>query len=169
MSSVPGVGVIYKSVSNVVDSIRQSNTDTNQFQRVVLIKFPHPGIKVPAFVTSSCADSNTGKEILCVYVPTTPIPTSGYMLLVPAEEVTEISWDLQETLQAIVSGGITVPPQVEYSIGVINNPILDASVNQQTRQTSPTTDNTNVPENEKLDSNSSSEQATGNQTEDRSE
>lgn len=130
MSSVPGVGVIYKSVSNVVDSIRQSGTDTQDFQRVVLVKFPHPGIKVPAFVTSSTIDSNTGKEILCIYVPTTPLPTSGYMLMVPAEEVTEISWDLQETLQAIVSGGITVPKSVEYSIGLIDKDI-NRKVNPQ--------------------------------------
>jgi len=125
MSSVPGVGVIYKSVNNVIDSVRSSSAEEKKFQRVVLIKFPHPGMKVPAFVTSSCTDANTGKEILCVYVPTTPIPTSGYMILVPVEEVTEISWELQETLQAIVSGGITVPPTVEYTIGVVNSPILN--------------------------------------------
>ena len=121
MSSVPGIGVIYRSVNNVIASLRQGTNHTKKFQRVVLVKFPHPGIKVPAFVTSSCLDSSTGKEILCIYVPTTPIPTSGYMLLVPAEEVTEISWDLQTTLQAIVSGGITVPDRVEYTIGVVNS------------------------------------------------
>lgn len=120
MSNVPGVGLIYRSVSNVVESIRQSNSSTQNFQRVVLVKFPHPGIKVPAFVTSTTTDSNTGKEILCIYVPTTPIPTSGYMLMVPADEVTEISWGLQETLQAIVSGGITVPSTVEYTVGVVD-------------------------------------------------
>lgn len=128
MSNVPGVGVIYKSVSNVVDSIRQSNTGSQEYQRVVLVKFPHPGIKVPAFVTSSTTDANTGKEILCIYVPTTPIPTSGYMLMVPAEEVTEISWGLQETLQAIVSGGITVPESVEYTIGVVDQSVMKQSV-----------------------------------------
>lgn len=137
MSNVPGVGMIYRSVSNVVNSIRQSNTSTNKFQRVVLIKFPHPGIKVPAFVTSSCTDSNTGKEILCIYVPTTPIPTSGYMLMVPAEEVTEISWDLQETLQAIVSGGITVPEQVEYTIGVVKHPVVPPTSMVAPQMTSP--------------------------------
>lgn len=124
MSSVPGIGVIYKSVNNVIDSVRSSSAEEKKFQRVVLIKFPHPGMKVPAFVTSSCTDANTGKEILCVYVPTTPIPTSGYMILVPIEEVTEISWELQETLQAIVSGGITVPPSVEYTIGVVNKSLM---------------------------------------------
>lgn len=125
MSSVPGVGVIYKSVNNVIDSVRSSSDEEKKFQRVVLIKFPHPGMKVPAFVTSSCTDANTGKEILCVYVPTTPLPTSGYMILVPVEEVTEISWELQETLQAIVSGGITVPRTVEYTTGVVDSPILN--------------------------------------------
>ena len=124
MSSVPGIGVIYKSVNNVIDSVRSSSAEEKKFQRVVLIKFPHPGMKVPAFVTSSCTDANTGKEILCVYVPTTPIPTSGYMILVPIEEVTEISWELQETLQAIVSGGITVPSSVEYTIGVVNKSLM---------------------------------------------
>ena len=55
-----------------------------------------------------------GKTILCVYVPTTPIPTSGYMLMLPEDDVTELSWSLDETLQAIVSGGITVPEKVDY-------------------------------------------------------
>lgn len=114
LNHVPGVGKIYSSVNNVVNSIRKSQSSESQFQRTVLVEFPHPGMRVPAFVTSSCEDKKTGKTILCVYVPTTPIPTSGYMLLIPAENVTELSWDLQETLQAIVSGGITVPDKVDY-------------------------------------------------------
>ncbi len=57
---------------------------------------------------------HTHRKILCVYVPTTPVPTSGYMLLVPEDEVVDVNWDLQETLQAIVSGGITVPRDVIY-------------------------------------------------------
>ena len=115
---VPFVNTIYKAVKQVIDALQQSNSGMKQFQRVVLISFPHPGTKVPAFVTSSCEDRATGRSILCVYVPTTPIPTSGYMLLVPEEDVIDVSWDFQETIQAIVSGGITVPSKVEY----FNNP-----------------------------------------------
>ena len=111
---VPFVSTIYKSVKQVIDAFQQSNTGMKRFQRVVLISFPHPGCKVPAFVTSSCKDQATGQTILCVYVPTTPIPTSGYMLLIPETEVIDLNWDLQETLQAIVSGGITVPSHVDY-------------------------------------------------------
>ena len=114
LKKVPLIGMIYSSVSNAIESFRKTKTESGKFQRVVLIKFPHPGIKAPAFVTSSSVDKATGRNILCVYVPTTPLPTSGYMLMVPEEEVTDITWDLPETLQAIVSGGITVPREVEY-------------------------------------------------------
>lgn len=113
-STVPGVNTIYNVVSNVFEAISQTQDAEEKFKRVVLIEFPHPGMKVPAFVTSECKDVNTGRKILCVYVPTTPIPTSGYMILVPEDDVVAVNWDLQETLQAIVSGGITVPGEVIY-------------------------------------------------------
>ena len=71
-------------------------------------------MKAPAFVTGESVDVSTGRTILCVYVPTTPVPTSGYMLMVEQEDVIELNWDLEETLQAIVSGGITVPETVTY-------------------------------------------------------
>lgn len=82
LSTVPGVNTVYNAVSNVIDAISRTQGGTENFKRVVLIQFPHPGMKVPAFVTSDCKDLNTGRDILTVYVPTTPIPTSGYMILV---------------------------------------------------------------------------------------
>ena len=112
--TVPGVKTIYSVVSKVFDAISSSHQDVNNFKRVVLVPFPHQGMKAPAFVTSECNDVTTGRTILCVYVPTTPVPTSGYMLLIPQEEVVDLNWDLEETLQAIVSGGITVPKKVSY-------------------------------------------------------
>ncbi len=113
--NVPGVNVVYSAVKNVIDAISSSQTEAEKFKRTVLVEFPHPGTKVPAFVTADCVDEDTGRKLLSVYVPTTPIPTSGYMLLVPEDEVVEIEWDLNETLQAIVSGGITMPPKVRYN------------------------------------------------------
>lgn len=110
---VPGVTVIYNAVRNVFRSMEKTD-GVQRFSRVVLIGFPHPGMKVPAFVTSSCVDEATGKKILCLYVPTTPIPTSGYMILVPEEETQDVNWTLDQTLQAVVSGGISVPPLVRY-------------------------------------------------------
>ncbi|MEM7783559.1 MAG: DUF502 domain-containing protein [Planctomycetota bacterium] len=113
--NVPGVNTVYSAVRNVINAISSSSTaDPNKFKRVVLVEFPSPGFKAPAFVTGECQDKSTGNMILSVYVPTTPVPTSGYMLLVNENDVTELNWDLEETLQAIVSGGITVPKTVTF-------------------------------------------------------
>ena len=49
-----------------------------------------------------------------MYVPTTPVPTSGYFLIVPEEEVTELDWSAEQALQAIVSAGLTAPPEIRY-------------------------------------------------------
>lgn len=112
--NVPGVRSVYSAVNNVFQAISSSQNSSEKFKRVVLVAFPHPGMKAPAFVTGESVDVNTGRTILCVYVPTTPVPTSGYMLMVEQEDVVELNWDLEETLQAIVSGGITVPETVTY-------------------------------------------------------
>lgn len=110
---VPVISIVYKAVRKVFETLEQQSGQARP-QRVVLIGFPHPGMKVPAFVTATCRDRDTQKVLLCVYVPTTPVPTSGYFLLVPEEEVTELNWTPEQTLQAIVSGGLTVPPEVSY-------------------------------------------------------
>ena len=135
MLNVPGINTIYSAVRNVVSAV-SSSQDEDKFKRVVLVQFPHPGMKVPAFVTSECRDLTSGRVILCVYVPTTPVPTSGYMLLVPEDEVVPVNWDLQETLQAIVSGGITVPREVLYDNPVVtgtpgpNAPAIVAGIDE---------------------------------------
>ena len=123
LNSVPGVSNIYSAVSKVFNALSSSTEQQNKFKRVVLVQFPHPGMKAPAFVTGECTDANTGSTILSVYVPTTPVPTSGYMLLVEQDDVIDLNWDLEETLQAIVSGGITVPDTVSYS----NTPTINIS------------------------------------------
>ncbi len=110
---VPIITSIHKAVRQLF-KVLSGSTELSRFQRVVLVKFPHPGMKVPGFVTAATRDITTGKTILCIYVPTTPVPTSGYMLLVPEEEVTELDWDLECTIQAVVSFGITAPPTVQY-------------------------------------------------------
>ncbi len=112
---VPIVAVVHRAVLRTFESFR-ANGQLSRFNRPVLVAFPHPGMRVPGFVTSSCRDAETQKTILCVYVPTTPIPSSGYMLLVPEEEVTELDWTLEETMQAVVSFGITAPSRIRYHV-----------------------------------------------------
>jgi uncharacterized membrane protein len=110
---VPVISVIYDAVRNVLQGLDKPAAKA-QPQRLVLIAFPHPGMRLPAFVTSTCRDIKTHKTLLCVYVPTTPVPTSGFFLMVPEDEVTELNWNTEQTLQAIISGGLTAPQEVSY-------------------------------------------------------
>jgi uncharacterized membrane protein len=110
---VPGVSSIYDALRKVTQ-LMEKQPGQQHPRRVVLVAFPHPGMKVPAFVTGSCRDLETQKVLLCLYVPTTPVPTSGYFLLVPEDEVVELNWTPEEALQAIISAGLTAPSQVRY-------------------------------------------------------
>ncbi len=111
---LPVISVVYHGVWKIFQTLEKQRGQLQRPQRVVLVAFPHPGMKVPAFVTGTCRDVETRKVILCVYVPTTPVPTSGYFLLVPEDEVTELNWTSEHALQAIVSAGLTAPPEVRY-------------------------------------------------------
>jgi uncharacterized membrane protein len=113
MLRVPGVSIVYNGVRQLFQTLERQG-DRARPQRVVLVPFPHPGMKTPCFVTSSCQDVETGKVILCVYVPTSPVPTSGYFLMVPEDEVVESGWSSEKTVETILSGGLTAPPEVRY-------------------------------------------------------
>jgi uncharacterized membrane protein len=113
MLRVPGISHIYDGVRNVFKVFDQESGQQAP-QRIVLVPFPHPGMRLPAIVTSSCRDVTTGKTVLCVYVPTTPVPASGFFLMLAEEDAVELNWDVQQTLQAIISGGLTAPAFVTF-------------------------------------------------------
>jgi uncharacterized membrane protein len=110
---LPVISGIYNGVRKVFQALDQQRGQPRR-QRVVLVAFPHPGMRAPAFVTATCRDVETQKVLLCVYVPTTPVPTSGYFLIVPEDDTTELDWTSEQTLQAIISGGLTAPAEVRY-------------------------------------------------------
>ena len=113
---LPLVTTIYKAIRNVFHSL-ENQVQSNRFQRVVLVEFPHPGMRSLAFVTNSLLDAATGKTILCVCVLTGVVPPAGFTLFVPEEGVTDLGWSVNQTLQAILSGGITVPSTIPFSGG----------------------------------------------------
>lgn len=111
---VPIMSGVYEGVRSVFQSMERQS-EKKRTQRVVLIPFPHPGLKAAAFVTATCEDPETHKALLCVYVPQSPLPTNGHLLLVPEEEATELNWSSEETLQTLISGGFTAPQTVTFS------------------------------------------------------
>lgn len=125
MLHVPVVTTVYGAVRNMLSGFSDPDrsAEPKRHQRAVLVEFPHPGTRVPGFVTARCLDSKTGQTILAVYVPTTPIPTTGFILLVPEQNVYELNWSFEETLQTVVSGGLSTPKYVSFS-----QPLLATSV-----------------------------------------
>jgi uncharacterized membrane protein len=113
---VPLVAVIYKAVRNLFQSL-QSSSGGLTFKRVVLVQFPHPGSRALAFVTKSLTDPSTQEAILCVWVLTGVMPPAGFVLFVKEKEVIDVPWTVNETIQVIVSGGITAPTTIPFHQG----------------------------------------------------
>jgi uncharacterized membrane protein len=130
---VPIVNTIYRAVRNVVVSLGSQFQGGPGFQRVVLVEFPHPGVRSLGLVTNSLRDVATGRTILTVYIMTGFMPPAGFTLFVPEDAVTNISWNVNDTLQAIISAGLTTPPTIHYTEGLRTplppggGPIVDAS------------------------------------------
>jgi uncharacterized membrane protein len=110
---MPVISLVYNGVRQVFQALDRQRGE-QRLQRAVLVAFPHPGMKAPAFVTGTCRDVATQKVLLCVFVPTAPMPASGFVMLVPEEEVTDLGWSPEQTLQVLVSVGLTAPPEVPY-------------------------------------------------------
>ena len=121
---VPIVATIYRAVRNVVNSLGTQLRGGADFKRVVLVPFPHAGARSLAFVTNSLHDVTTGRTILTVCVLTGVMPPAGFTLFVPEESVTNIAWSANDTLQAILSGGITAPPTIHFFEG-LSAPLQD--------------------------------------------
>ena len=119
---LPVVATIYKAVRNVVQSLGSQLRGGGEFKRVVLVEFPHPGTRSLGLVTNSLHDVTTGRTILTVYVVTGLMPPAGFTLFIPEESVTNIAWSVNDTLQSILSGGLTAPPTVHYFQGLASPP-----------------------------------------------
>ena len=117
---LPVVTTIYAALSNVFESVGKQleSGSSPMFQRVVLVEFPHPGCRALAFVTNTLEDVTTHRKILCVCVLTGVMPPSGFTLYVPEDEVTDLDWTTNQSLQSILSGGITSPSRINYFGGL---------------------------------------------------
>jgi uncharacterized membrane protein len=114
MTRVPIVTSIYQAVRKVFQSLT-SSSGGSKFKRVVSVPYPTATIRTPGFVMKSMEDVTTKKVILSVFVPFSPLPTSGFLLLVPEDEVIDTGWSVNDTMQAIISGGISMPPTLQFT------------------------------------------------------
>ena len=96
MEVIPVVKGIYSTTRAAVGML--SNTNDHRYSGVVLIDFPRPGIKSIGLITARMTDTE-GQEMLAIYIPTTPIPSSGFLVISPVTEVTVTDMSVDEAIE----------------------------------------------------------------------
>ncbi len=122
MRRVPLVNKIYSATKQVNDAFSSNNKTA--FRTVVLVEFPRPGVYTLGFLTSEQPQAIRGSEgenLICVFVPTTPNPTGGYLLLFPEEKVRKLQMSVGEGIKYVISLG-SIPPESALPDGVRNAP-----------------------------------------------
>lgn len=112
LDKIPLVRTIYKSTKQVVTTIFSSNSDS--FRNVVLIEYPRKGVWSIAFQTGSGkskVNASSDEELITVFIPTTPNPTSGFLLLVPKSQAVDLEMSIDEALKMVISLGVVQPQQ----------------------------------------------------------
>jgi uncharacterized membrane protein len=110
LQRIPVVRSIYTGAKQVAESLLV--TGHGSFRKVLLIEYPRRGLWTLAFQTGTGAgeaQARTGEEVINVFVPTTPNPTSGFFLMVPRREVVELEMSVDDGLKMIISAGVVVP------------------------------------------------------------
>ncbi|QPJ65176.1 MAG: DUF502 domain-containing protein [Candidatus Nitrohelix vancouverensis] len=107
LNKIPFVRAIYTSIKKVIHTISQ--TETPSFERMVLLTYPRVPLKTLGIV---CCDArgeivqNTRDKMVNVFVPTSPNPTTGYLLIVPIEDVDMLTMTVEDGLKMIISFGM---------------------------------------------------------------
>jgi len=110
LARIPVVRAIYSASKQLTETLFSSKGKS--FRKVVLVRFPHPGVWTMAFVTGDGmheANEKIGKELVNVFVPTTPNPTGGYFLMVPREDIVDLNISVDAGVKMILSAGAVVP------------------------------------------------------------
>lgn len=118
LDKVPFLSTVYRSVKQIVETFGKENRAV--FKAVVLIEYPRKDCWVLGFLTgnaSSDTEDVVGEKLSNIFVPTTPNPTSGFLLLVPREEVHFLEMSVGDGMKMLISGGAVVPPKKKSKTG----------------------------------------------------
>ncbi|MFA4991344.1 MAG: DUF502 domain-containing protein [Candidatus Omnitrophota bacterium] len=112
---VPLISTIYGGLKEISSAF--FDKDRSLFQRVVLVEYPRKGIYVLGFVTSDAegeVQQKTKEHVINIFLPTTPNPTSGMLVLVPREDVIDLEMSVAEGMKMIISGGAVNPQRIGH-------------------------------------------------------
>jgi len=114
LNKIPGFRNVYKVLKKVSDTV--FNTSTESFRKAFLIQYPSKGIWVIAFQSGDYrgeAESIIGEEIMNLFVPTTPNPTSGFFVMMAKKDAFELDMSVEEAFKLVISAGVVTPNSVK--------------------------------------------------------
>lgn len=110
LARIPLVRSVYSGAKQLAETMFSGAGQS--FRKVLLVEFPRRGLWTIAFLTGTDrgeAQEKTGKDVINIYVPTTPNPTGGYFVMVPREDVVELDMSVDDGLKMLMSMGAVVP------------------------------------------------------------
>lgn len=110
LARMPVIRSIYGAIKQIVETILKQQSEA--FRQVVLFEYPRRGSWAIGFITGTTSgevQNLTEDEVVNVFLPTTPNPTSGYLLFIPKKELVMLSMTVEEGIKMVVSGGIVTP------------------------------------------------------------
>ncbi len=112
VSRMPVVRSMYSAIKQIMETVMSTNS--NSFREVVLVEYPRKGLWVIAFVTGDTKGEiskvlNSNKNLINIFVPTTPNPTSGFLLFVPKKDLVYLKMSVEQAVKLVISGGIVAP------------------------------------------------------------
>ena len=114
LNKIPGFRNIYNVLKKVSTTVL--NTSSDSFRKAFLVQYPSKGIWVIAFQSGDYkgqAEALIGEEILNLFVPTTPNPTSGFFIMVSKNDVLELNMSVEEAFKLVISAGVVTPKTVD--------------------------------------------------------
>ncbi|MDG2126308.1 MAG: DUF502 domain-containing protein [Verrucomicrobiales bacterium] len=109
LATIPLVSFIYKALRQVIDSFKSIGQQQN-FKRVAYVEYPAPGCRLLGFVTGQFYDGEQEKSVTSIFLPTSPNPMTGFIVVVDDEKVINTSMTLEDATKMILSAGLVPPP-----------------------------------------------------------
>jgi uncharacterized membrane protein len=126
LDRMPVVRNVYKALKQIFETALSQSSSS--FRQVGLIEYPRKGLYALVFISTEtkgevAQKSGKSEKMLSVFLPTTPNPTSGYLLFVPAKEVVLLEMSVEEAAKLVISAGLVIPDMAEGQEGSI--PLVD--------------------------------------------
>ncbi len=110
VAQIPVIRSVYTGAKQIIDTFASSGT--KNFSKVVLVEYPRKGLFCLAFITGETtgeAPARIGEDLINIFLPTTPNPTSGFYLMVPRSDLIELNMTVEDGIKMLMSGGLVTP------------------------------------------------------------